>query len=207
METTTFSKGRVIGFSDAVFSIAMTLLVLEIAPPLSNAIKSKGTLGVLNDLIPSFIGFIVSFFVTAFYWIAHMRITKYVSKIDYKLLWVNIFLLLFVILLPFSTAFYVNGFNYVGPFVFYCFNLSGLGFFIYYLLICVIKKEKGANGLTPLVARWHKTRALNAFSVWVLAGIMAFIFPLASRFLFFLIFIFQAFIDRYYKRKLKQEIT
>jgi uncharacterized membrane protein len=183
----------------------MTLLILEIGIPTVKALNEGGTLKVLANRIPSFIGLVVSFFVTALYWVAHMRITKHVSSIDKKLLWLHIYLLFFIVLLPFSTAFYVGGFNFSGPFVFYCFNLSAIGLINYLMNAYVIKKEKGETGISPVLGSYYKTRALNGFIIWVLAGILGFIFPLFARFIFILIFVFEAIITRYYKKKLKQE--
>ena len=205
MEHETFDKGRVIGFCDAVFSIAMTLLVLEVVIPSYKELKTGDTLIILKNRIPSFIGLVVSFLVTALYWVAHMRIMKYASTIDRKLLWYNILLLFFIVLLPFSTAFYVKGFSYKGPFAFYCFNLSAIGFFNYLLNVYVTKKEKGLTGITPILGKYLKIRALNAFVVWALTGVLAFSLPVTSRFLFLLLFVFEFILKKYYKKKLKQE--
>tara|TARA_R110002124_G_scaffold82972_2_gene217531 strand:- start:8203 stop:8832 length:630 start_codon:yes stop_codon:yes gene_type:complete len=205
MENETFDKGRVISFSDAVFSIAMTLLVLEVVIPSYNEIRTNNTLLILQNRIPSFIGLIVSFMVTALYWVAHLRIMKYVSTINSKLLWYNIFLLFFIVLLPFSTAFYVKGFDYVGPFAFYCFNLAAIGFFNYLMNVYVTKKENGQTGITAVLENYLKARAFNAFIIWALAGILAFVFPFIARFLFIFLFIFELIITKYYKKKLKKE--
>ena len=205
MENETYNKARVINFCDAVFSIAVTLLVLEIVIPSYKELSTLDTLEILQNRIPSFIGLTVSFLVIALYWISHMRIFKYVSTIDTRLLWYTILLLFFIILLPFSTGFYVKGFSYVGPFVFYCFNLSAIGLFNFLINAYVPKKEKGLTGITPTLGKYFKFRALNAFLVWVIAGFLAFIFPFTSRFLFILLFIFEMFITRYYRKKLKKE--
>lgn len=205
MYNETFDKSRVIGFSDAVFSIAMTLLVLEVVIPTYKELNSNNTLEILTNRIPSFIGLVVSFLVTAVYWIGHMRIMKYVSTINTKVLWYNIGLLFFIVLLPFSTAFYVKGFSYNGPFAFYCFNLSAIGFFNYLLNVYIPKKEEGKTGITPVLAKFLKLRALNVFSVWLLAGLLAFVFPLVARFIFILIFVFEHFNVKNYRKKLAQE--
>lgn len=202
MEPLTFDKSRVVSFSDAVFSIAMTLLVLEVAIPDAReaSLNSLGT--ILSDRIPSFIGLLVSFLVTALYWIAHMRIMRYVKEVSYKLLWLNILLLLFIVLLPFSTGLYVKGFNAVSPFAFYCFNLSAIGLFNYLMIRYITKHE---DEVTQIVGQSEKARALMSMFVWVLSGILAFILPLTSRFVFVLIFIIQPFINRYFKKKATQE--
>ena len=205
MEKPTFSKSRVIGFSDAVFSVAMTLLVLEVAIPTYTSFSKSGTIGVLLERIPNFIGFALSFFVTAFYWIDYMRISKYVSEFDMKALWINIFILFFVVFLPFSTAFYVNGFNLVGPFVLYSLNLSFIAFVIYLLIKHITKKEQESTGLTKLKGKWLAVRSLNTFLVWLVAGIFAFFLPMTSRFFFVLIFILDPIIDKYYKKKFDKQ--
>lgn len=205
MENEIFDKNRVIGFSDAVFSIAMTLLVLEVVIPSYKELQTGDTLVILQHRIPSFIGLVVSFMVTAIYWISHMRIMKHVSTINGKLLWLNIFLLFFIVLLPFSTAFYVKGFSYNGPFAFYCFNLSSIGFFNFLINIYVIKKEKGLTGISPTLAKYYKLRALNGFLAWVLAGCLAFTLPMFSRFLFVFLFIFEMILTKHYKKRIKEE--
>ncbi|MCH3882124.1 MULTISPECIES: TMEM175 family protein [Tenacibaculum] len=205
MEKETYDKSRVINFTDAVFSIAVTLLVLEIVLPSYKEFRTYDTLEILQRRIPSFIGLIVSFLVITLYWINHMRIFKHVTSIDTKLLWYTIFLLFFVVLLPFSTGFYVKGFNYIGPFVFYCFNLSAIGLFNLLINVYVSKKEKGLTGITPILAKYYKYRALNALLIWVITGVLALVWPYIARFLFILLFVFEFLITRNYKRKIKRE--
>jgi uncharacterized membrane protein len=184
----------------------MTLLVLEIVIPGYKELRTGDTLEILKNRIPSFIGLVVSFLVTAIYWIAHMRIFKFASTIDTKILWYNILLLFFIVLLPFSTAFYVKGFNYSGPFAFYCFNLSAIGFFNYLLNFYISKKEKGLTGLKPILGKLFKLRALSAFLIWAIAGILAYYTPMIARYLFILIFIFEFILKKYYNKKLKIEL-
>ena len=204
MINTTFERSRVISFIDAVFSIAMTLLVLEVAIPTYDAVAEKGTWGVLYGLIPNFIGLLVSFLVTAVYWIAHLRAMSYVTYFDNKLLWLNIGLLLFVVLMPFSTSFYVNGFELIGPFVFYSFNLASIGLFNFLIIRKVVKMNASTGNLSPVMGSWESWRAFNSFFVWLIAGVLGFFFPWVARFIFISIFIFQAIINGYFKKKMHQ---
>ncbi len=197
----TFDKSRVISFSDAVFSIAMTLLVLEVGIPSMKDVYTNTTWELLQNRIPSFIGLIVSFFVTALYWISHLRCMKYVTSIDSNILWLNIFLLFFIVLMPFSTGFYVGGFLYTGPFAFYCFNLSAIGLFNFLLIRYIMKKEKNHPELTPLIVKWHLYTGFTSLFIWILAGVLAFIWPNVARMIFILIFVIQIFINRMYKPK------
>lgn len=202
MEKLTFEKSRILSFSDAVFSIAMTLLVLEVAVPTYQTVNEYGTWDVLAKRIPNFIGFIVSFFVIALYWIDYMKITKYLSNFNMNTLWINIFLLFFVVLLPFSTAFYVNGINFVGPFVFYSINLTMIAVMIFLLIQAVAKKEQEKTGMTKMIRKWESMRMINTISVWSLAAILAFVYIPVARGIFLLIFILNPIIDRYFKKKI-----
>lgn len=205
MKNEVFEKSRVINFSDAVFSIAVTLLILEIVTPTYKEMQTYNTLEILQIRTPSFIGLIVSFLVIVLYWTSHMRIMKYVSKIYNKLLWYNVFLLFFIVLLPFSTAYYVKGFSYVGPFVFYCFNLTAIGLFNLLMTLFIVKSEKKNIYLTTIFRSFLKLRALNAFLIWLLAGVIGMFYPYIARFLFLLLFLLEFLITLRYKRQLKKQ--
>lgn len=89
-----FQLERVVFFNDAVFAIAITLLIIDIKiPELPHLeITDKQLLYKLSGLIPKFIGFIISFFVIGLYWLAHHRMFKYVTSVNQKLLWANLLL-------------------------------------------------------------------------------------------------------------------
>jgi uncharacterized membrane protein len=94
-------KARVEAFSDAVFAIAITLLVLEIAIPNG----PDGTLWHdLKDQWPSYAAYLVSFFVIGIIWINHHGIFEHITKVDYGILYINLAVLASVAFLPFPTA-------------------------------------------------------------------------------------------------------
>ena len=203
---TRYPTDRVNSFTDAIFSIALTLLILEVKVPSTEEFAKFGTLGALQHLIPSFIALLVSFFVTAAYWRAHLGFARYIKEYDDRLLWLTIWLLLFVVFMPFSTAFYAKNFNIDGPFIFYCLNLVLIGLFNYLIVVRIIKMEKSHTILTPLLASRLKFRALVAPLIWLLAIALALAMPnnLIPRITFFLIFIILAIGERRYKRKFRQ---
>jgi uncharacterized membrane protein len=203
MKDITYDKSRVINFSDAVFSIVMTLLILEVAVPSAQSINTIAFTDLLSNRIPDFIGLIVSFLVSALYWIGHIRLMKYVSAVTGKLLWLNIFFLLAIVILPFSTAMYVNGFGHTGPFMFYCMNLAVVGLFNLLMLRYVYRSEKKKTGFTRIYYRWYRARGMNVMVVWILAALLASILPWGSRLIFLLLFVFQFLIDRRFKKKIK----
>ncbi|MBK7376852.1 MAG: DUF1211 domain-containing protein [Chitinophagaceae bacterium] len=102
-----FQLERMILFSDAVFAIAITLLVIELkVPEIERAELTEGKLlKALAHMIPQFVGFIISFMFIGIYWTVHHRLFGYVVNYTPKLLWLNLLFLFAVALMPFSTAF------------------------------------------------------------------------------------------------------
>lgn len=127
-----FQLERMIFFSDAVFAIAITLLIIDIkVPNLGNrhVVTDRQLLDALGELIPKIIGFLISFFIIGLYWTIHHRIFGYVINYTRKLLWINLFFLLAVVIMPFSTSFYseyVTGLPNT-PVIIYAGNIVFLG--------------------------------------------------------------------------------
>ena len=82
---------------------------------------------------------------------------------------------------------------------------QAIGLFNYLINKYVIKKEKGKTGITPLLGKYYKIRALIGFLTWVIAGFVAFALPNIARFLFVFIFIFEYFLAKRFEKKLAQE--
>jgi uncharacterized membrane protein len=97
--------GRLEIFSDGVFAIIMTLLILEIHVPSVKDVTNGIVLSTLKPLIPKFISFTISFFTLAIFWVNHHHFYNHVRHIDWKLLWMNIIFLFFLCIIPFTTAF------------------------------------------------------------------------------------------------------
>lgn len=110
---------RVVFFSDAVFAIVITLLVLEIKVPHVEGHTEGGVLYALLNLLPKFIGFVMSFFIVGVMWIEHHRIFRFIERYDAGLLWRNLFFLLSVSFVPFPTALFSEYFWSRAAFVLY----------------------------------------------------------------------------------------
>lgn len=99
------STSRLETLTDGVFAIAMTILVLDIHVPELLSGSTSGDLFLsLAQLWPRLASFIISFIVLAMFWVAHHSEFRYIKKLDHKLIWLNMFYLLFVSLLPFTAA-------------------------------------------------------------------------------------------------------
>ena len=100
-----FSKLRLETFSDAVFAIVMTLLVLELKiPHIDHPEDINNVLHALREVEPIVFSWAVSFFFVALIWLHHHSIMHMATKSDYGVIWINTFLLFFICLLPFPTA-------------------------------------------------------------------------------------------------------
>ncbi len=99
------SSTRLETFSDAVFAIIMTLLILEIRVPEIKGTSLDDVLSALKPVIPKFISFTISFFTIAIFWVNHHHFYNYIKYIDWKLMWLNIVFLFWICVLPFTTAF------------------------------------------------------------------------------------------------------
>jgi len=94
------SAGRLEAFSDGVFAIAVTLLVLEISVPPDSG---EDLLGVLLGQWPSYLAYAVSFATIGAIWLAHSVVTEYLRQVDPVFSRLNLLLLMTVSLLPFPT--------------------------------------------------------------------------------------------------------
>jgi uncharacterized membrane protein len=96
---------RIIFFSDAVFAIAITILVLDIkVPDIPPELVSRELPGRLLDLGPKYVSYVISFLVLAIYWQAHHRVFRHITGYDGILLWLNFLFLMAVAFLPFPTS-------------------------------------------------------------------------------------------------------
>jgi len=93
------STERVETFSDGVFAIAITLLILIIQPPRSGAHLGHELL----RLWPSYIAYAISFLTIGVMWVNHHTLFRHFERVDRPLLFLNIALLLLIAFVPFPT--------------------------------------------------------------------------------------------------------
>ncbi|HQV05267.1 MAG: TMEM175 family protein [Chitinophagaceae bacterium] len=165
-----FQLERLILFSDAVFAIAITLLVIEIKiPEVHENVSDRTLLIELKHLLPKFAGFIISFMLIGLYWSIHHRMFGFVTNFDNTLLRLNLFFLFFIALMPFSTGFYGE---YASsdlfekhlkvPMTFYVLNFCCLGIINYliWLRICNPKYKLADPPVDKQIAAFAKARSM-----------------------------------------------
>jgi uncharacterized membrane protein len=95
-------KSRLEAFSDGVFAIAITLLVLEITVP---HLEEPGDLGqALLDLWPSYLAYATSFLTIGIMWINHHSVFRQLGDVDHRFLFINLGLLMCISFVPFPTT-------------------------------------------------------------------------------------------------------
>ena len=96
---------RIEAFSDGVFAIAITLLVLGIKVPAARDVGAAGSLGTaLIKLWPHYLAFVTSFITIFAKWVNHHRIFSFIQRTDHPFLYWNGLLLLLITFMPFPTA-------------------------------------------------------------------------------------------------------
>jgi len=96
------TKNRLEAFSDGVFAIAITLLVIEIRPPVPD--EGQTLARALWEQWPHYLGYFLSFLVLGVMWLNHHRIFEPARRVDGIVLVLNLNLLLWAVLIPFPTA-------------------------------------------------------------------------------------------------------
>ena len=94
-------RGRLEAFSDGVFAVAITLLALNLYVATPGPVPLTEQLG---SHWPSFVAYLISFLTIGIIWVNHHALVRQIKSVDRTLLFVNQLLLLFVVLIPWSTA-------------------------------------------------------------------------------------------------------
>lgn len=167
---------RLIFFSDAVFAIAITLLIIEIHVPDLPADATPAAFGeALAHLIPSFFAFALSFLVIGLFWAGHHRMMGHATRFDLRLVWPNLLFLMTIAFMPFATAFMgANGDGFI-PALFYNATLLASAVSFWWLTFRVARDGASTNG--PAEVR----RAALTIAAAALCVALAFVAPRSSQ--------------------------
>jgi uncharacterized membrane protein len=183
-ENRKFQLERISLFSDAVFAIAITLLIIELKIPEKENESATEFLNSFFSITNRFIGFLFSFIFIGMYWIMHHKIFFHLKDFNQKLLSLNLVLLLFIIIMPFSTAIAFEHMTLPDyPFIFYSLNHIAISFCLY-LLWRFLGKEKNLTIAldSNRFLSYKKTRSIVVVTVFIISIILAFYNPTLCRF-------------------------
>jgi uncharacterized membrane protein len=152
---------RLKAFSDAVFAIAITLLVIEVHVPRLDTLDDTAYLAALAHLIPSFMGFMLSFLTIGALWIAHHRLFGVLDGHEPRLMWPNMLLLMVVAFMPFATALMSSNPLARVPEVFYSATLLAAGLLQLLLFQLALRPGRVRAGVPPEEVNALRWRALT----------------------------------------------
>lgn len=176
------SLSRLEMFSDGVFAIAITLLILEIkVPPIDSIHSVNDLINALVHLWPSYFAFVYSFGGILIQWVLHHNTFNHLDKTSRKFLYTNGFLLFTIVFFPFPTALLAEYINtpYAMPAIVFYGLASVINSFAWFLFIRSIDKPKCL--LNDAVSReeYNKLKTSNrfAFAIYVSTTLLAVWFP------------------------------
>jgi len=141
---TTEGTQRLETFSDGIFAIAITLLVLNLTVPKLADPLNDSLLKSLIRMWPHYLSFLLSFIVLGITWANHHEMFRFIRRSNHIFLLINILFLMFITLMPFSTSilgqFLNEGGNQVIATAFYNGTLLGMGLMFNAIWLYALKK-------------------------------------------------------------------
>lgn len=185
-----FELDRIVAYSDGVFAIAMTLLVLTLdAPDLQGGGVNGQLRRYVRDQAPEFLGFALSFFIVARYWIAHHRLFQVVRRSTPTLVSLNLVVLFFVVLVPYPTELYGDYPETQTAAVLYAVALSVAGLSMAALTWYVVREHNLVDDAVTDSYITHSTARGLTLPLLFLASIpVALVEPTAAPFVWLLVF-------------------
>lgn len=112
---------RMLFFTDAVFAIVLTLLALELRPPVVH--DPAETAHAFGEMGSRFLAFLMSFALIGIFWAAQMNTTRRMVRFDWPTAWVNLLFLFPICLIPFASAWFGEGLGSAFVWSVYCWVL------------------------------------------------------------------------------------
>ncbi len=161
------------GFSDAVFAVLITVLVLDLRPPELPTFKA------LLSLWPTWLSYAVSYLFIAIVWANHHHFMRYATDTTPRLMWFNFAHLFSVSLLPLSTAWMAVSELAPQPVAFY----AAVFFLVnatYIFLIRELIDRSPVDGVSPRVRKIMRFRSIATLCLFGVAAVVALKYPLVG---------------------------
>jgi uncharacterized membrane protein len=164
---------RISAFSDGVFAVLITVLVLDLRPPEAPTFKA------LMSLWPTWLSYAVSYLFIAIVWVNHHHLLRHATESTPRLMWFNFAHLFSVSLLPLSTAWMAVSELAPQPVAFY----AAVFFLVNATYICLIHElidTAPANEVSPRERRVMRIRSIATLCVFGAAAVLALKYPLVG---------------------------
>ena len=176
---------RIVAFSDGVFSIAITLLVLNLG--IEKGLASDEIWHALGDQWENLVSYAISFAVIARFWLNHHRFFGEVTAFDSRLIGLNMLYLAFIVLIPFSSEVLGEYGGETPSVVLYSLNLAAV--VIIGFLMFSDARRAGLTTIDDRTQREGKVRAIFIASVFLLSIPLALIDPHVAPFFWLILFL------------------
>lgn len=164
---------RLAAYSDAVFAVIVTIMVLELKAP------DQAAFSALRPLWPTAVSYAVSYLFIAIIWINHHHLWRFVGPPSLGLIWINFVHLFMVSLLPFATAWIARTHLASSPMMFYA------GLFVsidiaYNLFERQVLAAADSAHVSARMRRIARRRSLTVLAAFIAATVLAFVAPLGG---------------------------
>jgi uncharacterized membrane protein len=187
-------NSRLEAFCDGVFAIALTLLIIDIKIPSTEAINSNADFWhALKHIAPSISAFVLSFIIILITWVNHHNAIKLVNKSSASFIYANGFLLLSVVFIPFPTTLIGEHLltDHAAPAVILYNVVLILQAFGWILISSAVLKDRlSKSEKSTLTIRTNRRFGYFAVVIYTVCAIIAFWFPLTIAIITALIWIF-----------------
>ncbi|TMH30170.1 MAG: DUF1211 domain-containing protein [Betaproteobacteria bacterium] len=172
---------RLSALSDGVFSVAMTLLVLDLRAPAAEAIHSEhDLLSALAALTPRLITYMMSFLTLGIFWLGQQAQLDRLARSDRDLAWLHIAFLFGVTLIPFSTALLAEFMSYRTALLLYWANILLIGVLLYLTWGHASRAKLVKDDTTPVIVAAICRRILIAQSLYAFGAALCVFNPYLS---------------------------
>lgn len=176
---------RIVAFSDGVFSIAITLLVLSLG--IANDLGHGEVGDALWDQRENLLAYALSFAVIGRFWVVHHRFFGEVTAFDGRLIALNLVYLGWIVLIPFSSEVLGEYGDQTAGVVLYAANLSGV--VLIGMLMAADAHRGGITSADPATQQEARNRSIRIASVFLLSIPVAFISPGLSTLMWLVLFV------------------
>ena len=167
------SVERLAALSDGVFAVAMTLLVLDLRVPATEAVHSEQELWrALVALSPRLVMYMMTFLTLGIFWVGQQTQLNHLARSDRSLSWIHLMFLFAVTLTPFSTMLLAEFPAYRLALIVNWLNILLLGTTLYFSWMCAIDKGLVKHDLPPEVPTAIKRRILIAQALYAFGALL-----------------------------------